>query len=199
MEASPDAPLTSEQALDRLLAGNRRYVAMRQVHPRQTVLHRQRLVDGQHPFAAVLSCSDSRVPSEIIFDQGLGDLFMVRTAGHAADDLVLASLEYAVHALGVPLILVVGHAECGAVRAVLAGEPLPGHLPGLVASLRTAIDAPLSESPDALDRAIRASALGVAARLARESEVLAEAVRSGRVRIVAAHYDLSTGGVELLP
>lgn len=103
--------MNSEQALKRLLIGNRRYSALRQVHPRQTGTHRQTLVEGQHPFAAILSCSDSRVPSELFFDQGLGDLFIVRTAGHTVNELVRASLEYAVFALHVPLLLVLGHAR----------------------------------------------------------------------------------------
>ena len=196
---SNQAPLTSAQALEKLLSGNRRYVAMRSLHPRQTVMHRQRLVEGQHPFAAVLSCSDSRVPSELIFDQGLGDLFMIRTAGHAVNDLVLASVEYAVHALGVPLVMVVGHAECGAIRSVMSAQELPGHLPGLIESLRPAMAGIDHDAPGALDRAIRASARLVATRLRSDSPVLKEAVDQGQLRIVPAHYDLSTGRVEILP
>ncbi|TVQ89980.1 MAG: carbonic anhydrase [Deltaproteobacteria bacterium] len=194
----PVTTLTCDQALEKLLGGNRRYVALRQLHPRQSVNHRQRLVEGQRPFAAVLSCSDSRVPSEIIFDQGLGDLFMVRTAGHAVNGLVLASVEYAVYALGVPLVIVVGHAQCGAVRSVMEGQALPGHLPELVETLRPAIAGIALEAPEALDLAIRSSARLTAARLQAESPILQEAVASGRLRIVAAHYDLRTFQVELL-
>ncbi|PJF30494.1 MAG: carbonic anhydrase [Candidatus Thermofonsia Clade 1 bacterium] len=190
-------PMTTPaaQALERLLAGNRRYVAMRQVHPRQTELHRQTLVEGQHPFAAILSCSDSRVPAEIIFDQGLGDLFIVRTAGHAVDALVLASLEYAVLALGVPLIMVLGHGQCGAVKAVLSDQAQAGHLPYLAARLRPALaDLP----PDALDQAIRQSAHATASSLAAESDILATACAEGRLTIAPAYYDLPTGAVSLL-
>ncbi|MCS6870905.1 MAG: carbonic anhydrase [Anaerolineae bacterium] len=189
---------TAAQALERLLAGNRRYVAMRQVHPRQTELHRQTLVEGQHPFAAVLSCSDSRVPSEIIFDQGLGDLFIVRTAGHAVDALVLASLEYAVLALEVPLILVLGHGQCGAVKAVLSGQAQAGHLPHLAARLRPAlVNLPVSDA-NALDQAIRQSACFTANALVAESAILAEARLSGQLSIVPAYYDLVSGAVTLL-
>jgi carbonic anhydrase len=180
------------------MSGNRRYTSMRQLHPRQNTTHRQRLVEGQKPFAAVLSCSDSRVPSEIIFDQGLGDLFIVRTAGHAVNGLVLASLEYAVHALRVPLVIVVGHAECGAVRAVMENQPLPGLLPELVASIRPGLHGIEAQSPGALDVAIRESARTVTARLARESRIIEEAVAEGWLRVVAAHYELSNGRITLL-
>jgi carbonic anhydrase len=188
----------ADQALERLLIGNRRYIAMRQVHPRQTELHRQTLVEGQHPFAAILSCSDSRVPSEIIFDQGLGDLFIVRTAGHAADALVLASLEYAVLALAVPLIMVLGHAHCGAVKAVMNDQAQAGHLPHLAARLRPALADLPSEANDALDNAVRQNARFTAAALAAESAILGDAQAAARLKIVPAHYDLATGAVALL-
>jgi carbonic anhydrase len=186
------------QALERLLIGNRRYVALRQLHPRQSATHRQTLVEGQHPFAAILSCSDSRVPSELIFDQGLGDLFIVRTAGHAVGALVLASLEYAVFALHVPLIMVLGHAQCGAVKAVMSAQTLPGHLPQLAESLRPALAAIDPASEDALDQAVRASARFTAHYLTTESAVLHAAVDENYLKIVPAYYDLSTGGVQIL-
>lgn len=189
-----------DEALDRLLVGNRRYAAMRQMHPRQTTYHRQTLVEGQHPFAAILSCSDSRVPSELIFDQGLGDLFIVRTAGHAVNDLVLASLEYAVYALHVPLIMVVGHAQCGAVTAVMRAEAdhLPGHLPQLAALLRPAMSGVDPASDDAIAHAIQANSRATARYLAASSAIFSAALSSDTLKIAAAHYDLATGRVELL-
>jgi len=187
-----------DEALERLLIGNRRYAAMRQVHPRQTTVHRQTLVEGQHPFAAILSCSDSRVPSELIFDQGLGDLFIVRTAGHAVNPLVLASLEYAVFALQVPLVMVVGHASCGAVTSVMEAHDLPGHLPDLADSLRPALAAVDTTEDDAIEQAIRANSCFTAAYLRDNSTVMAEATTADRARIVPAYYDLGTGLVEVL-
>ena len=124
-----------DEALKRLLAGNSRYAAMRQQYPNQSTTHREQLVESQNPFAAILSCSDSRVPSELIFDQGLGDLFIVRTAGHVVNDLVIASIEYAVFALRVPLVMVVGHRNCGAVTSVVQGQALPGHMAQLAETL----------------------------------------------------------------
>ena len=191
-------PISSQQALDRLIAGNDRYAAMRQIHPHQTSVERQHLVEGQHPFAAVLSCSDSRVPSELIFDQGLGDLFIVRTAGHVLDDLVLASLEYAVYVLGVPLLMVLGHAQCGAVGAALKSDQLPGHMPHLVASLRVTMGPVDVNAADALDQAVRTNSRDTAKQMMTQSDVLKEALQQGRTRIVAAHYDLATGCVEIL-
>ncbi len=188
----------SEEALERLLVGNRRYAAMRQLHPRQTIMHRQTLVDGQNPIAAILSCSDSRVPSELIFDQGLGDLFIVRTAGHVVNELVLASLEYAVYVLHVPLLLVVGHARCGAVTAVMDAQVMPGHLPNLADHLRPAFNAVDRGADDAIEQAIRANSRLTAAALTRTSTILDDAVQAHRLKIVAARYDLSTGRVELL-
>mgnify|MGYP000844817263 CR=1 FL=1 len=192
------SPLHHDQALERLLIGNRRYIAMRQLHPRQTVMHRQTLVEGQHPFAAILSCSDSRVPSELVFDQGLGDLFIVRTAGHAINELVLASLEYAVFALHVPLIMVLGHGQCGAVTAVMQATELPGHLPHLADSLRPAFDMVDPSAADAVDQAVRASSRFTAKYLETGSAVLQEAVQKGEMKIIPAYYDMSTGSVEIL-
>ncbi|MDX2137478.1 MAG: carbonic anhydrase [Chloroflexota bacterium] len=185
------------EALERLMMGNRRYVAMRQIHPRQTTVHRETLIDGQNPFAAILSCSDSRVPSELIFDQGLGDLFIVRTAGHAANDLVLASIEFAVHALKVPLVMVMGHAQCGAVSAVFKAVELPGHLPKLVTHLRPALAGIDPDTDYALEAATRANTRATAAYLVSSSTILMEAVQSDRLKIAMAYYHLESGRVDL--
>lgn len=190
--------MTPDEALERLLIGNRRYAAMNQIHPRQTRDRRELLVDGQAPFAAVLSCSDSRVPSELIFDQGLGDLFIVRTAGHAVGEQGLASLEYAVHALHVPLIMVVGHANCGAVTAVMQALELPGFLPSLAEYLRPAIEGVDAQADDALRQAIHANSRLTAQTIRQRSHILREATEKGDLRISAAYYDLHTGVVTLL-
>ncbi|MBL8161095.1 MAG: carbonic anhydrase [Anaerolineae bacterium] len=190
--------LDSQQALDRLLVGNRRYTSMRQLHPRQTIVQRQNLIEGQYPFAAILSCSDSRVPSELIFDQGLGDLFIVRTAGHAINEVVIASLEYAVFVLRVPLIMVLGHGQCGAVTAVMTAQDLPGHLPQLTASLRPAMAGVNPAVEGAIDRAIRASSRFTATYLATHSSVLKASLDENNLRIVAGYYNMSSGGVDIL-
>jgi carbonic anhydrase len=186
-----------QEALERLLTGNRRYVAMRQIHPRQTTIHRETLLEGQNPFAAVVSCSDSRVPSELIFDQGLGDLFIVRTAGHAANELVLASVEFAVYALHVPLIMVLGHAQCGAISAVIRSANLPGHLPQLMDRLKSALETVDLQAPDALEQSTRANSRLTAKYLATHSPVLQSALQENRLKIVTAYYHLDNGRVDI--
>ena len=125
--------LSPDQALQELLAGNRRFAAGIGIHPHQSPYRRAEVAPGQHPFAVVIGCSDSRVAPEIIFDCGLGDLFEVRTAGHAFDDAGYASVQYVVEHLGVQLIVVLGHSDCGAIKAVINGVHAPGHLGILLA------------------------------------------------------------------
>lgn len=187
-----------QKALDQLVQGNRRFAAMKQTHPHQTSAHRRELVEGQHPFAAILSCSDSRVPSELVFDQGLGDLFIVRTAGHTINELVIASLEYAVFVLEVSLIMVVGHEQCGAVTAVMTHKVLPGHLPQLADNLRPALESVDPEEDHAIEHAIKVNSQYTVQALLENSEVLTQAVKADRLRIVPAYYDLKTCCVEIL-
>lgn len=199
MAQSDTSPMNYSQALARLIEGNRRYVAMRQQYPRQTLAHRQILLEGQRPFAAVLSCSDSRVPSELIFDQGLGDLFVVRIAGHVPSPLVLGSLEFAVHSLEVPLVMVVGHSQCGAVSAVIKGETMPGHIHRLTEVLQPAVDAVRTLPGDLLDNAIRESSRMTVGYLLEQSPILRQAVDEDRIKVVPAYYSLKDGSVEVLP
>jgi carbonic anhydrase len=189
---------TAEQAMERLMAGNKRYVASKQTHPHQT---RERCVElsaGQYPFAVILGCADSRVPPEVIFDQGLGDLFVIRVAGNVLDDIVVGSVEYAAAHLHTPLIVVLGHAKCGAVGATVAGGELEGHLPSLAEAIQPAVDQVRDLPGDLVDNAVRANAKMVAEQLRSSQPVLAELANAGELKIVAARYDLDTGLVELL-
>jgi carbonic anhydrase len=189
---------TAEQAMERLMAGNKRYVASKQTHPHQT---RERCVElsaGQYPFAVILGCADSRVPPEVIFDQGLGDLFVIRVAGNVLDDIVVGSVEYAAAHLHTPLIVVLGHARCGAVGATVAGGELEGHLPSLAEAIQPAVDQVKDLPGDLVDNAVRANARMVAEQLRSSQPVLSELVNAGALKIVAARYDLDTGVVELL-
>ena len=189
----PNHDINADAALTRLLEGNARYMAGRPMHPHQSPARRAALVDGQQPFAAVLGCADSRVPPEVLFDCGLGDIFVVRSAGNIADDFALASLVYAVEHLAVPLLMVLGHTRCGALTAA-AGEVPEGELAGLVTALQPAVAAAAGD----IDRAVRRHARREAERLARESPAMAAAVRAGRLRMVAACYNVVGGAVELL-
>lgn len=188
----------ADEALARLVEGNKRFVEMKLTHPEQDAESRTALSKGQQPFAVILGCSDSRVPPEVIFDQGLGDLFVVRVAGNVADDIGVASMEYAVEHLGSRLIMVLGHERCGAVTAAVAGGELPGHLPALMTALKPAVDKGKGHGEDPVDAAMLANVELTAEHLRESKPILAELVEKGEVKIVGARYDLDTGAVELI-
>ncbi|MFD7406248.1 carbonic anhydrase [Streptomyces sp. NPDC059866] len=187
-------PSTPGQALRELAAGNVRWRTYREQHPDETPAVRQALTSGQHPFAVVLGCVDSRVPPELVFDQGLGDLLTVRTAGEVLDEAVLGSIAYGVLELAIPLVLVLGHQSCGAVRAAVdadeSGEPLPAHIQYLADQIAPAIDH--TEEGDArVDAAIDANVRLVRSRLAAEPDLAAK-VSAGQLAIVGARYELTS-------
>jgi len=186
------------EALQRLLDGNQRYVAGRAVRPNQTTARRATVAGGQHPFAAILGCSDSRVPPEIVFDQGLGDLFVVRLAGNVADPVALDSLDYAVTHLGARLILVLGHERCGAVTAAVEGHEEPGDVGPMLAELRPAVAAAKALPGNPVANAIRAN-VDLTVDNLRTSKPLSAMVASGQLKIVGGTYHLATGKVEMLP
>lgn len=187
-----------DSALELLMAGNQYFVNGRPLRPDQTPARRAELVHGQKPFAVVLTCADSRVAPEIFFDQGLGDIFVLRNAGNVVDDHVIGSIEYAVEHLGAGLVIVVGHAKCGAVSAAVAGGHAPGHIGSIVESIRPAVELVEEESGDKVDNAVRANARRAAALLEQSGPILSEAVAKGTLKVMAARYDLASGKVELL-
>lgn len=192
------AGLDAREALDRLAEGNRRFVAGDQAHPHQGEAHRVRLATGQAPLAIVLCCSDSRVAPEVLFDQGLGDLFVVRVAGNVADDARIASIEYAAEHLGTQLVVVLGHERCGAVTAAVKGGRLPGHLPALMAALQPAVAAARPVHGDLVEGAMLANVELTAAQLRASGPILSELVHNGELLVVGARYDLDSGLVEFL-
>ncbi len=183
-----------KEATEELMAGNRRYAAGEFSHPNVSPARRTELLVGQNPFAVILGCSDSRVPPEILFDRGQGDLFVIRVAGNVLDDIVLGSIEYAAIHLETPLVMVLGHSSCGAVAAVRAGGELEGHLPFIAEALRPAIEK-AGEGPHAAEKA---NARHVADELMRSGKQFAELAAAGRLKIVAAFLDLESGLVEIL-
>lgn len=187
-------PSTPGQALRELAAGNVRWRTCREQHPDETPAVRQALTSGQHPFAVVLGCVDSRVPPELVFDQGLGDLLTVRTAGEVLDEAVLGSVAYGVLELAIPLVLVLGHQSCGAVRAAVdadeSGEPLPAHIQYLADQIAPAIDH-TKEGDARVDAAIDANVRLVRSRLAAEPDLAAK-VSAGQLAIVGARYELTS-------
>jgi carbonic anhydrase len=193
------APISADKALKRLMDGNLRFVKHRELHPDATILRRKDLAaTGQHPFAIILGCADSRVPPELIFDQGLGDMFVVRDAGNVVDDEVLGSIEYAVEHLGTPLIMVLGHEKCGAITAALEGGAAHGHIQAVVDSIQPSILAAKNESGDPVHNCVVANARRVALQIRTSDPVLRPMAESGKIRVVAADYDLATGKVILL-
>ena len=187
-----------ELALKLLMAGNQRYAASAPKHPHSTAVRRKELAKGQHPIAAVLGCSDSRIPPEILFDQGLGDIFVVRSAGNTAGEEALGSLEYAAEHLGVKLILVLGHSRCGAVDATVKGGHAGNHIDKLMAEIQPAVDKVKGQGGDVVDHAIDANIAGVVAQLKASHPTLAELVEQGKIQVRGARYDLTTGRVKLL-
>src|SRR5690554_2066441 len=185
---------SAEEALERLLAGNARYVDNTPLQRPPT--DRASLAAGQAPFAAILACADSRVAPELVFDQGPGDLFVVRIAGNFVTDYVLASLEYAVASLNVPLIMVMGHSGCGAVGAALAqvreGATFPGTIGSLASRIRPALDELGRDLPThSLDEAVAANTRRAAQELSTEESVLPQRLNEGRLQISPAIHTLS--------
>ena len=152
---------------------------------------------GQKPFAMLVSCADSRVPPEILFDQGIGDLFVVRAAGNIADTVGLGSLEYGHAVLGAPLVVVLGHEYCGAVDAAVKGHEVPGHIADVVRHIKPAVEKSKGEI-DMLNAAIDYNVRDVTAGLSERSALLRDAVTSGKLKIVGARYDLDSGEVTLV-
>ncbi|MFD4743394.1 carbonic anhydrase [Streptomyces virginiae] len=197
---SAEPVTTPAQALRRLAAGNRRWRAQDQEHPHESAPLRRRLTQGQQPFALVLGCVDSRVPPELVFDQGLGDLLTVRSAGEVLDEAVLGSIAYGVLELRIPLVVVLAHQSCGAVAAAVhadeSGEPLPAHVQYLADQIRPSIDHG-RQGEARVDATIDAHVRNVRGRLAAEPD-LAGKVAAGELAVVAARYELRDQHVRTL-
>ena len=198
--AHPEQPTVAPaEAISKLNQGNGRYTSGTLQHPGQTAERRTELANTQHPFATILSCSDSRVPPEIVFDQGLGDLFIVRVAGNVINDEVLGSIEYSVDHLGSRLILVLGHQSCGAVKAaketIAAKGKAPGHIESLVTAIKPAVEA---TAKDDLETTIKANVKHVVETLRSSTPILKAKVDSGQVQVIGGYYSLATGAVTFL-
>jgi carbonic anhydrase len=189
--------VSAADALKMLLEGNQRFIDGKLEHPNQSIARRGEVAKGQHPFAAVLACSDSRTPPEIIFDRGLGDLFVVRVAGNVADQVVIESLDYSVKHLGVRVVMILGHNRCGAVTAAVAGHEEEGDVGPMLSELRPAVEASKGKPGDPVENAVRENVKLVTKNLADSAE-LAPMVKSGELKIIGGIYDLDTGKIEML-
>jgi carbonic anhydrase len=199
----PDgSPMTPVDALVELHAGNHRFVTGTRIHPNQDAEHRTALAGAQAPFAVIFGCSDSRLAAEIIFDRGLGDLFVVRTAGHTVGPEVLGSIEYAVTILHTPLVVVLGHNSCGAVQAardaVDHGTRTSGHLRAVVDAVVPSVHLAKTQHIDDVDGTVDIHIRRTVDQLRHHSETLAEAVAAGRCAIVGMSYQLGPGQVRVV-
>lgn len=188
----------SKNVLERLKQGNQRYVTSTTVCHDDWTAKRTALTQNQAPFAIIVSCSDSRVPPEIIFDQTLGALFVVRVAGNVVDDFAIGSIEYGVNVLGANLILVLGHSNCGAVDAALKGMKFDNHIQSVLTAIQPAVNDTKGESGNLLEKTTKANARNVAEKLKKSKPVLANLIEKGTLQIVGGYYDLESGKVEFL-
>jgi len=190
--------ITPEHALDRLMKGNARFASHQAMHPHKTAARMAEVAGGQHPIAVVLSCSDSRVPPELIFDQGLGDVFVVRVAGNILDDAVVGSIEYAVEHTGAPLVVVLGHEKCGAVTAAMGGGEAGNHIHAVTDPITPVVAEAKKSTHDPVDAAIRLNVKKVVGELEHSTPILAAKAKDGSIQIVGAYYSLDNGKVTLL-
>jgi carbonic anhydrase len=191
-------PPSPDAALKRLMDGNQRFVQQKSKHPDQSRSRIKEVAQAQHPFATVLSCADSRVTPEILFDEGIGDLFDIRVAGNIVTPEVLGSLEYAVAILGTPVMMVLGHERCGAVTAAVQGERLPGHIGSFVKAIKPVISKTKGQPGDPVDNAVIANVQYQIEKLKRTSAILSGRSQEGKLKIVGGRYDLDTGEVTLI-
>ena len=194
-EARAQSALTPDAALAELMAGNQRFKTGRMTaNEHDLTILKEKTFDKQEPFAALLSCADSRVPVELIFDQTIGHIFVTRVAGNVVTPEIIASLEYGAAVLGTEVILVMGHANCGAVKATIQGKEVPGQISALFPHIQPAVD----QAGPNLEATTKANAKIQAALLRESSTVISAMVKQGKVKVVAGYYDVGTGAVTIL-
>ncbi|MEH2466174.1 carbonic anhydrase [Nostoc sp.] len=193
-KASAEDDITPDKALQELLDGNDRFANKKRRNPHQTYSRLVEVAKGQKPFASILSCADSRVPSEIVFDQGLGDLFVCRVAGNIATREEIGSLEFGSLVLGSKVIVVVGHERCGAVDATIKGAQVPGQIGSLLEAIRPSVESTKEQSGDKVENACKANILSQIKKL-KSSSVLSKLIDEEKLIIVGGYYDLDTGKI----
>ena len=197
LRAYTKTDLTPDKVLEALMEGNKRFVENKRKNPNQDFVRVTELTEGQNPLACILGCADSRVSVEIIFDRGLGDLFVVRDAGNIATPEEIGSLEYGTLLLGSKVLMVLGHERCGAVQATLASKPLPGQIGSIVEAIKPAVERAEQKPGDLVQNVVKENILLQIERL-YTSEVISQLVQEGKLKVVGACYDLDTGSVHLV-
>lgn len=196
--AAFSADVNLESAVNKLVEGNQRFVNSATVCHEDWSAKRMAQSKGQAPFAVIVTCSDSRVPPEIIFDQALGDIFVIRVAGNVVDDFAIGSIEYGVSVLGANLVLVLGHSNCGAVEGALKGLKFDNHIQEVLNAIQPAIENTKGDSGNLLEKAIKANVRNVENKLRNSKPLLANLLNQKRLAILGAYYDLASGKVEFL-
>lgn len=202
--SAPEHPVSPELGLEMLIEGNQRFATGQPEYPNASPARRTlTTTNGQSPFATIIACSDSRVPVEILFDQGIGDLFVIKVAGNVADVDELGSMEYGVDHLGTPVLMVLGHTNCGAVTAVTTGAEVHGSIPQLVDNILPAVErakkkAPEAETTELISMAITENVWEAIASILTNSHAIAERAAEGKLVVIGAVYDILSGKVELL-
>jgi carbonic anhydrase len=189
--------LDPDAALQKLMQGNQRFMQHHPEYPDQSETRLHEVSQAQHPFATVLTCADSRVPVELVFDQGIGDIFDVRLAGNIATPEAIGSIEYAVTLLGTPVLMVLGHERCGAVTAAVQNETLPGEIGSFVKAILPAVERVKNQAGDTVDNAVVAN-VQYQIEVLKRSSLLSERLASGQLKIVGGRYDLDTGEVAII-
>ncbi|MDY6785627.1 MAG: carbonic anhydrase [Cyanobacteriota bacterium] len=192
--------MSPDEALEKLLEGNRRFVENKRQNPNQTQARIAEVAESQAPFAVILGCADSRVPAEIVFDQGIGDLFVSRIAGSIATDEAIGSLEYGTQVLGANVVMVLGHERCGAVKAAVEGGRLPGRIGTIIDEIQVAVERSqrqVEEGVNKLEKAVRANVIYQVERL-KNSEIIGSLMDGGELIVVGGYYDLDSGLVSLV-
>ncbi len=188
--------MLAEEALKLLKEGNKRYIEGNSIHPHSDPKYRKSLANEQHPFAVILTCADSRVTPEILFDCGLGDLFVIRVAGNVAKEKVVGSIEYAIKYLNANLVVVMGHEKCGAVSAAMSDAEPGGHIGRILENIKPAVYITRTMKGDTLTNAIKLNAQIVSEHLKENKPIIEDAVKAGGVKIYSSYYELSSGKVE---
>jgi len=191
-------PVSPGVALNRLIQGNKRFVDQKRLSPHQTRARILETASAQYPFAAILGCADSRVPAEIVFDQGIGDLFVVRVAGNVASNEGIGSLEYATANLGTQLIVVLGHTKCGAVHAAVENQPLPGRISSFAEEIKPAVELVKNKPGDLELNSVISNVKYQVQKLKETPSILGSLIASGKLEIVGGYYDIGTGTFTLL-
>jgi carbonic anhydrase len=191
-------PPNPDRALQLLIQGNERFVENKRKFPDQEWRDITAVAPSQAPFAAILGCADSRVPAEIVFDRGFGDIFVCRVAGNVATPEEIGSLEFAALVLGVKVIMVLGHERCGAVKAAIEGGELPGHIGSLTEAILPAVESSKNQAGDKVENAVKAN-VRLQAQRCKASPVLNQLIEEGKLKIVGAYYDLDTGVCTIVP